>query len=372
MFVLFCFLLAGICIWRGIMPLHWPRWCKITLSILVAVLAFNFILRRLAGVENLPVWWMLTIAWGFSLLALYDGMLIIYESVYWMIWGIGKGMHREFPLLRKCNWLRSWLLLPAGVIVCVGMVSALGMPQVHEYELFLPRLPIGSDGMTVVLLTDIHADKITDRNRIERIVEKVNSLNPDLIAVGGDIVDRRVDLLSDELMPLGKLRAKYGVYGVPGNHEYYAGYSRWIAFFNSIGIKMLENSHVILPGSPIVLAGTTDPAAEKMDMELPDVAKSFAGVPENAFKILLTHQPKVVDQSAAAQVDLQLSGHTHGGMVRGMDLLIACFNKGMVSGEYDYDNVKVFISNGAGIWSGFPVRLGRSSEIVLLRLRCKK
>ena len=368
MFWIFCFLLAGIGIWRGILPLHIPRPVKITLSFFTVLLAFNFILRRLAGAENMPVGVQLSIACGFSLLALYDGLLLTYDLGYYSAKYGYLLCKKSLPGFLKNDVLRKWLLLPAVLIVGIGMQNALSMPEVHEYKIALKNFPAELDGMRVVVLADVHADNITDGRRVAEIVKTANDLQPDLTVVIGDVVDRRVNVLNRDLQILGDLRARYGVFGVPGNHEYYSGYGQWMSFFKNIGINMLENRSVLIADERIALGGVTDPAAEKFDLEMPDVSKTFSGVPDGKFKLLLAHQPKIAENAVLENVDLQLSGHTHGGMIRGMDILIAGFNLGMVSGKYDYQGMNVFISNGCGIWSGFPVRLGRDSEIVLLRL----
>ena len=116
-----------------------------------------------------------------------------------------------------------------------------------------------------------------------------------------------------------------------------------MAFFRSIGITMLENSHHVIADDRIVLGGTTDPAAEKMNMDVPDTVKTFAGAPEGKVRLLLAHQPDVAEQAESAGVALQLSGHTHGGMVFGFDLLVGMFNHGMVSGEYNYGKTNIKI-----------------------------
>ncbi|MCI5778757.1 MAG: metallophosphoesterase [Lentisphaeria bacterium] len=371
MFTVFCAALAAICIGRGICCFKLPRRAKFLLSALVVLLAFNLVLQLRLPREWLPTWAILTFAFGYSVLVLYDIFLIGYEALYWSARGVWHLRRREFPE-RFWRPVRAVLLIPPAVIAVCGMMNALDMPRVREYDLTVAGLPPELDGMTVAHLTDIHSDRIVDRRRVQAIVDRVNALHPDLTVVVGDIVDRRVRVHGDTVRPLGDLRAKYGVYGVPGNHEYYAGYAEWMEFFNAIGVVMLENRHVLIADGRIALGGVTDPAAERFGMEEPDPEKAFAGAPSTCMKLLLAHQPKVAAKARAAGVSLQLSGHTHGGMVRGLDLIIAGANMGMVSGEYDYHGMKVFVSNGAGQWNGFPVRLGRDSEIVLLRLRVAK
>lgn len=371
MFAVFCAALAAIGVWRGIFPFRISLRVKIALSAAAVLFAFNLVFQLLLPREWMPVWLILFLAFGYSVLLLYDILLVGYELFYWAGRGVQRLRGREFPE-RRWRYARAGLLVPACAVVAFGMVNALKMPEVREHDVVVPGLPPELDGMTVALLTDIHSDRIVTGRRVRAIVDRTNARNPDLTVVVGDVVDRRVAVQRDAVRPLGDLRAKYGVYGVPGNHEYYAGYAEWMEFFNSIGVTMLENRHVLIADGRIALGGVTDPAAERMDMEEPDVEKAFAGAPNGSMKLLLAHQPKLAPDALSAGVALQLSGHTHGGMVRGLDWIVAGANAGMVSGEYDYHGMKVFVSNGAGQWNGFPVRLGRDSEIALLRLRGAK
>jgi len=209
---------------------------------------------------------------------------------------------------------------------------------------------------------------MSTREEVEDVVRRTNALEPDLIVLAGDFVDGRVDQLGYKLEPLKNLRAKYGVYGIPGNHEYYSGYREWMAFLRTLGIDMLENEHREPAGDLLVVAGVTDRAARMRKMEEPDVKKALAGAPEKSFKILLAHQPAHTREAAEAGADLQLSGHTHGGMIVGLDRVIAGLNYGYVSGMYDVGKMKLYVSRGTSLWKGFPIRLGVPSEITVVTL----
>ncbi len=369
---MFSFILAVLLIWRGIMPLKKVsgRW-KVVLAIFSAVVAFNFVFRRYLGVENLPAPLALVIAWCFAVEIFFCGTLVICEVILAVCRFVCRRIKVQFPVCVEKFPLRAVLFVAAMVLSVCGMIFALQTPLVREHEIVLPGLPRELDGMTIAHLTDIHADSVTDGEKIAKIVRRTNALQADLIVLTGDLVDRRVKISGDELKVLGFLRAPMGVFGVPGNHEYYSGYQKWADFFRSTGIEMLENRHVVIAGGKIVLGGVTDKTAEKMGLPVPDVKKAFAGAPDGKLRILLAHQPKVASLASGENVALQISGHTHGGIIWGVDLIISAFNHFMVSGEYQRNGMKIFVSNGSGIWSGFPVRLGRPAEIALLRLRCK-
>ena len=267
------------------------------------------------------------------------------------------------------NRVNLALLAFAAVLATVGMAGGTGVPRVKEETISVNHLPDGADGLAVAVLADLHVDGITRADRIRKIVERTNALNPDIVIIAGDFVDGTVPVHGDDLRPLADLKARYGVFGVPGNHEYYSGYEEWMEFLPTLGIRMLNNEHVQTGGGAVVLAGVTDPVAGIMGREKPDIRKALAGATEKGVRILASHQPRLAPEAAAHGVDLQVSGHTHGGMIAGIDRLVARFNEGFVSGLYTVGEMKLYVSNGAGIWNGFPIRIGVPSEIVLIRLR---
>jgi predicted MPP superfamily phosphohydrolase len=181
-------------------------------------------------------------------------------------------------------------------------------------------------------------------------------------------VDGTVQQRGSDAALLKDLRARYGVYGVPGNHEYFSGYAEWMEFFRSINLQMLENTHRELPNG-IYLAGITDRAARRRDLPMPDVEKSLQGIDKNAFTILLAHRPAYTDIASKLGADLQLSGHTHGGMIYGLDKIVARFNDYFAAGLYKIGDMNLYISCGTMIWNGFPFRLGTSPEITLITLK---
>jgi predicted MPP superfamily phosphohydrolase len=221
------------------------------------------------------------------------------------------------------------------------------------------------------VLADLHASAVNQSPFIARIIDLTLAEKPDLIVLPGDIIDGRVDKRMEDIEPLKKLSAPYGVYAAPGNHEYYSGYEEWLAKFAELKLPILINANVEIKkdGKSIYVGGIADHAAYRHKKELPDLQKTWQNVPADDFKRLLSHQPKNLRKNARSGVALQISGHTHGGMIIGMDkLLIAPSNEGVVCGEYDIDGMKLYISAGASLWSGFPLRLGIPPEISIIRL----
>ena len=376
MILIFEALLAGYIFWRAILPLrlHWG-W-KAALSALLAVAAFKFHLLHLFGGPMffspvLPEWLLLAAAWLFSVLFLFFFLLLaadIVGGLYRLVlFCLRKKKSERFRTI--VNRVNLGLLVLSSVLATVGVIGGTSVPGVREETIAVGHLPEEADGMTIALLADLHADGITRADRIRRLVQRTNSLNPDLVVIAGDFVDGTVPVHGEDLRPLADLKARYGVFGVPGNHEYYSGYEEWMEFLPTLGVRMLPNEHVLTGGGNVVLAGVTDPVAGMTGREEPDIGKALEGAPPGKARILASHQPRLAHEAARQGVDLQLSGHTHGGMITGIDRLVARFNDGFVSGPYRVGSMKLYVSNGAGIWNGFPVRIGVPAEIVLIRLK---
>ena len=376
MILIFEALLAGYIFWRAILPLrlHWG-W-KAALSALLAVAAFKFHLLHLFGGPMvfspvLPEWLLLAAAWLFSVLFLFFFLLLAADIVVGLYRLMLFFLRKKRTARRRIivNRVNLALLVLSAVLATVGVIGGTSVPGVRVETITVGHLPEEVDGMTIALLADLHADGITRADRIRRIVQRTNSLNPDLIVIAGDFVDGTVPVHGEDLRPLADLKARYGVFGVPGNHEYYSGYEEWMEFFPTLGIRMLPNEHVLTGGGNVILAGVTDPVAGMTGREEPDINKALEGAPPGKVRILASHQPRLAREAARHGVDLQLSGHTHGGMITGIDRLVARFNDGFVSGPYQVGSMKLYVSNGAGIWNGFPVRIGVPAEIVLIRLK---
>ena len=242
--------------------------------------------------------------------------------------------------------------------------------QVREVEVKLPRLPKALDGFTIVQLTDIHVGGQTlHRKFIEEMVATTNALQPDVVAITGDLVDGSVDELRDQVAPLADLRSRAGVYFVTGNHEYYAGVSEWMAHLPTLGVRVLRNERVAVGDGTHTfdLAGVDDWSARGVPGHGPDLPRAVAGRDPARELVLLAHQPRAVHEAAALGVGLQLSGHTHGGQIWPWSYAVL-LQQPYVAGLARLRDTQLYVSRGTGYW-GPPMRLGAPAEITRIKLR---
>lgn len=299
----------------------------------------------------------------FFMLLIKDGLALL----LWLSRCLGSSWQLPFSLAVRSGGL----VLTAVVLAIFGTWQSLRVPDVRTVEIRLPNLPARLDGFSIVQLSDIHIGSLLKGDWLRGVVMRTNALAPDLVALTGDMIDGSPDALKDDIAPLGELHAKYGVYGVTGNHEYYFRVEEWLPVFEKLGIVMLHNEHRVLSvkGEDLVLAGLPDHSEQKFGGPGPDIRKALEGAPE-AVRVLLAHRPQGVTDNSGA--DIQLSGHTHGGLLLPMKILMATFNGGFVGGLYDVGDMKLYVSPGTGLWSGFSCRVGVPSEITHIVLRTQK
>lgn len=298
------------------------------------------------------------------------------EGVIWLLNGLEGGLF--FLVVLSLVWWvrkgRAWLLpLIAWGLAVWGLVGGIVPPGVHEIELAFPNLPVSLDGYRLVQISDIHCSSAARKWRTEAIVGRVNALKADLVCLTGDYADGKVADLGDDLAPLCELRAKDGVYAVRGNHEYYRDWLGWRAWFEAHGVRFLA-SECVFPRPGLALGGVNDIGEAWKKRDVPaNVARAFSAAKNGEFRILLEHRPsRVRDNVAANGVDLQLSGHTHGGIGPLVSLLVSRHNGGFVRGLYPVGKGVLYVSPGTGQWAGFPMRFFNPSEITLITLRRRK
>ncbi len=275
-----------------------------------------------------------------------------------------------------CWWVRVGrrvvLPLAAWGLAAVGVWNSLSLPQVREVELRFDQLPSELEGYRIVQISDLHCSSSARRWRTEAVVELANRQNADLVCLTGDYVDGRVEDLGDDLKPLGKLLARDGVYAVTGNHEYHRDTENWKRWFQELGIEFLRN-RCVFPRRSLALAGVADPHAAYKGREAPpNVAKALAAATNGQFRVLLNHRPRFAYRDFSEhKIDLQLSGHTHGGICPVISWAVSMANAGLVNGVYRLGEGYVYVSPGCGQWAGFPVRFLAPSEIAVIVLRSR-
>lgn len=264
-------------------------------------------------------------------------------------------------------------LLAAGGIGAFGMRAALWDITTPEIPVVLPRLPRALDGFSIALLTDIHIGPLLDGRFLRHLVEQTNARKPDMIAIGGDLIDGSVPEIGHHVAELRHLRSKYGTYFVTGNHEYYAGAGQWVDFLESLGIRVLINSRLEIgdaspAGASFDLVGLPDFHAGRVGAEEPQIAKAIFGRDPERELVVLAHQPVQIQQAAIAGAGLQLSGHTHGGQLYPFGALTRLVQP-YLAGLYRHTgtDTQIYVSRGSGFW-GPPMRVLAPAEISLLRL----
>lgn len=357
---------------RGILPLRLSVPCKLGLFALAGLilgktLVGQYLYRSWTPEFPLPlhaVWSLLQCA----LLALT--LLGVLTDIFRLLCRL---LQRNAPAAGRPG-LPPALLLVSLLLAALGTHAALRVPPVTPVGIVVPGLPAAWDGLTVAHLSDVHVSKTFPERWLAGVVEAVNAARPDLVVITGDLFDGTPWQRYNDLRPLRRLRAPLGVYACPGNHEYYSGLSAWKPRFPSLGIQLLENDHVLLRrnGAELILAGLADDVAERFGLPRPDIRQALKSTKAGLPLILMAHRPYLVEQLKKLSrpgAMLQLSGHTHGGQVFGLDLLVRRINKGYLRGLYEIGDIRLYISTGTALWSGFPLRLGVPSEIPLITLR---
>ena len=248
-----------------------------------------------------------------------------------------------------------------------GIVEA-AEPSITPVTVTNDLVPEALDGLRIALIADLHVGPVRDAGFTRRVVDLVNGEHPDLVVIGGDIADGKVAQVGDDIAPLEDLRAPLGVYGVEGNHEVISGEPEaWLHHWEDLGIRVLRNENVsiVRNGGQLTIAGLNDPSGNRPNG--PDVDAALSGVDPDLFTLLLAHQPRLAELAAGRGINLQVSGHTHGGQLWPFDYLVR-LQQPVLEGLAPVRDVPVFTSRGAGAW-GPPVRVLAPPEVPVITLR---
>lgn len=319
--------------------------------------------------------WFTYVSMGFFVLTF---LLLLSRDVAWLAWDaailIVKLASESPEATAQTDVFHASSSNPAVMVVAIfmfahGFYQARRRPRVAQIDVPLPHLPEALVGFRIAQISDLHVGPTIKASFVRKIVESVRSTEPDLIAFTGDLADGSVARLASHVQPLADLRAAHGSYFVTGNHEYYSGVDDWLTVIESLGFRTLINEHVLIERGDgrILLVGVTDDGAGEMAAgHVSDPAGAISGAPAADLRILLAHQPKTAIGAEGLGIDLQLSGHTHGGQFIPWQLFVK-LQQPYLAGIYRRGSCWIYVNRGAGYW-GPPLRVGAPAEIALLRL----
>ncbi|WP_224367970.1 metallophosphoesterase [Hyalangium versicolor] len=342
----------------------WETLGYTALALLFCSIPLGFVAsRRKPTLLNQVLYWT-SMLWLGTFGLLLSAVLV--ADIVGAVWGLVGSVPEAQVFARGKAVAVLVVVVPA---LAFAFLTARGRARVERLTVPVKRLGQGLHGVRVVQISDIHIGPTLDRHFLRRVVEQVNALEPDIVAVTGDLVDGSVRTLRDEVAPLSGLRAPLGVYYVTGNHEYYHGGAAWAAEVARLGLTVLHNEHRVVERSEarLVVAGVTDHEGGRIDAAhacRPDLA--LAGAPEDVPRLLLAHQPRTAFLARGLDVDLQLSGHTHGGQIFPFMFFVK-LQQPVIRGLATIAGIRVYTSRGTGYW-GPPMRLGPAPEITELTL----
>ena len=354
---------------RLILEPGWPDPWSGVMWISLAVVAFAILFQPVSE-RFFPLWVDRLVVWPAALwMGIGFFLLLALAASDFALWSFNQLGWTEGPSFARD---RTWALL--GVVLPLSawaLYQGLQKPGVRQVEIRLGRWPRNLDGFKIVQISDIHFGPILSDRFARWLTGRVNGLEPNLIVVTGDLVDGRVDKIGYTVEPLADLHAPCGRWFVTGNHDHYSNATDWVGCAQSLGMKVLRNTHTVIEqaGGSFVLAGVDDHRSRQMPGEGgEDLEAALTGISEALPVVLLAHDPTTFHEASRQGVDLQLSGHTHGGQIwpfhYGVRLAMP-----WVAGLYRRKDSTLYVSRGTGFW-GPPMRLGAPAEITEITLRC--
>ena len=244
-------------------------------------------------------------------------------------------------------------------------------PRIVDVPIELARLPAALSGFTIAQISDVHAGPTVDRTFVEGVVRRVNELAPDLVAITGDLVDGSIKRYASVVEPLADLRSPHGTFFVTGNHEYYSGVDSWLTHLRGLGLRVLRNERVSIArnDNAFDLAGIDDHESHRWGRgHGADLPRALEGRDPARALVLMAHQPRQVRIAARHGVDLQISGHTHGGQIFPWHGAVMIQQGGLLAGHYRVGDTQLYVSRGTGYW-GPALRIGAPAEISRIVLR---
>lgn len=304
--------------------------------------------------------------WLYTILSLSVGIGFVF-FVFALLCQVIILPFRFFSLKKGRKKIQKTILIACILYISYGIYMGQTSPIYDTVNIAVKNL---STPLKIVQLSDVHISTLMTEDKVEKIVNKVNATNPDIIVLTGDIVDTKTKFANEAIDELKNLKANYGIYYVLGNHEYYHDTENIIQKLKDIGFKVLinENDTVKINDKPILnIAGVADLMGNKMGFLKPNIDKALEGIDTNIPTILLSHQPKIIDQTQDKPIDIILSGHTHGGQIFPFSLAVL-LDQPFIKGLHKINhNQIIYINQGTNLW-GPPMRIGTHYEITLIDL----
>lgn len=347
----------------------WPSGVRLALLAVIgaglATVLTQIFLRRRLGALSTALSWVAYVWLGFAFLLLTT---TLGASAVFALLGAASPEPFDPTLVARS---RAFVVGGAALALAgVGLRQGLALPQVKRVEIALARWPEALDGFRIAQISDVHIGPLLDRRFAAAVAERVNALGADLVAVTGDLVDGSVARIGDEVAPLGALRARHGVFFVTGNHDFYSGADAWVHRLTALGWRALRNERVTIEadGGSFDLAGVDDVHGRLVEPgKGEDLARALDGRSVERPVVLLAHDPGTFHRASQRAVDLQLSGHTHGGQIWPFRYAVR-LSVPWVAGLYRRGASTLYVSCGTGFW-GPPMRLGAPAEITEITIR---
>ena len=342
----------------------------LAVSIPLSFIASRILDRNVARYFVVPVY--IWLGFAFQTFFLFLAIDVV-RSLGWLI----RVLFDMGPLfVDPVQALAAWRVMAVSAlgasILATGFAIWWGLSRlvVRRIEIRLPHLPPELDGFTIAQLSDLHLDLVHGKKWLASVVEKTNTLKPDLIAITGDLAEGSVARFAEEVAPLRGLSAPKGVFFVTGNHEYFHDLDGWLELLEEFGIRVLRNERVPIEGggAGFDLAGVDDHDGGRIAPgHGSDLQKALKDRDPHRALVLLAHQPRIMEEASRHGVGLVLSGHTHGGQIWPFSYLVY-LQQPYVRGLKQRGETKLYLSSGTGFW-GPPMRLGTTAEITLITLR---
>ncbi|MGB5109562.1 MAG: metallophosphoesterase [Formosimonas sp.] len=376
-------LIFSVYIGKRLIPPSWRVSARALAWVLLLLLALTVPLGFIVRGSNTP--WLPWFNYGFGLYSLLITFTILHDVFHFSLSGsqftvttfrkLFNRLSKRVPQKAEHKTRREFLrgasrvgvLGASAAVFGYGASRAAAMPTLHRIDVAIKDLPTALDGLTIAQLSDVHIGQLAgEPEYVARIVAAVNSADVDILALTGDFVDGSVERLRENFAPLGLMKAKYGAFFATGNHEYYSGAEKWMAYFRSLNWDVLENEHRVLDinGAQLVLAGVLDYKGSRNC----NPSEALHNAPVDVPRILLAHNPETAFLTDGLNIDLQLSGHTHAGQYFPATWLVHWVHK-YAQGLNWRNAMQIYVNSGTGYWGPAIRTTDITGEITLITLK---